>query len=180
MLNFFPIDNPKGQADPTFSRLLAAIEHTVRAESYVHRRVPIAWYRTYDELQRVLAEGRPTVSFAETVQLASRSGMPADPRNSVEKEAQALLRFLHELGILMYFNEPGLDDIVVLDPQWLPPLERARQAAQESALPEAAQGEFGSVLVQSSDAVLLGDEEHKELLEEVDSFRNYNLHCSRS
>ena len=119
LLNFFPIDNPKGQADPTFSRLLAAIEHTVRAESYVHRRVPIAWYRTYDELQRVLAEGRPTVSFAETVQLASRSGMPADPRNSVEKEAQALLRFLHELGILMYFNEPGLDDIVVLDPQWL-------------------------------------------------------------
>ena len=71
LLNFFPIDNPKGQADPTFSRLLAAIEHTVRAESYVHRRVPIAWYRTHDELQRVLAEGRPTVSFAETVQLAS-------------------------------------------------------------------------------------------------------------
>ena len=119
LLNFFPIDNPKGQADPTFSRLLAAIEHTVRAESYVHRRVPIAWYRTYDELQRVLADGRPTVSFTETVQLASQAGMPVDPRNSVEKEVQALLRFLHELGILMYFNEQGLDDIVVLDPQWL-------------------------------------------------------------
>ena len=31
-------------------------------------------------------------------------------------------------------------------------------------LSEAQRGEFGSVLVQSSDAVLLGDEEHKELL----------------
>ena len=26
---------------------------------------------------------------------------------------------MHQLGILMFFNEPGLDDIVILDPEWL-------------------------------------------------------------
>ncbi len=52
----------------------------------------------------------------------------------------------------------------VLDPQWLPPIERARQTAQQSELPETWRGEFGSILVQSSDAVLLGDEQYNELL----------------
>eukprot|EP01046_Picozoa_sp_COSAG06_P020492 COSAG06_NODE_1499_length_9263_cov_2.385312_1_plen_2165_part_10 len=55
-----------------------------------------------------------------------------------------------------------------LDPSWLPPQERARQAVARRSgsdgVSKEARGEFGSIMVQSAGAVLLGDEEHKELL----------------
>jgi len=36
-----------------------------------------------------------------------------------EKELRLFLRFHHTIGTLMYFAEEGIDDIVILDPQWL-------------------------------------------------------------
>eukprot|EP01047_Picozoa_sp_COSAG01_P047861 COSAG01_NODE_4611_length_4879_cov_9.632845_3_plen_851_part_01 len=119
LLWFFPLDNLKGPADPVFNTFLKAVENAVRAEDYVHRRVPIPWYRMYDALQGVLAAKQPTLSFARAVELARDAGLPVSLSLAVEKEVRAELCFLHQLGILMYFDEPGLDDIIVLDPQWL-------------------------------------------------------------
>jgi len=116
MLWFFPIDNTAGHADPVLGMLLAVIEKAIREEQYVHRRIPISWYGMYDELQRVLNSGQPTISFNHAVELAASAGLHT---GGEQTELKAMLRFLHMLGILMYFNEPGLDQVVVLDPQWL-------------------------------------------------------------
>eukprot|EP01047_Picozoa_sp_COSAG01_P002145 COSAG01_NODE_55_length_31115_cov_105.202533_2_plen_1797_part_00 len=119
LLWFFPINNLVGTADPMFSEFLATVEKAVRAEDYVHRRVPIAWYRLYDELQKLLVAEHSTVTFAHALELARIVGLPSHPTRTAETELRALLRFLHELGILMYFDEQGLRDVIVLDPQWL-------------------------------------------------------------
>ena len=116
LLWFFPIDNTAGHADPVLGMLLAVIEKAIREEKYVHRRIPISWYGMYDELKRVLNSGQPTISFSRAVELAAAAGLRI---GGEQTELKALLRFLHMLGILMYFNEPGLDSVVVLDPQWL-------------------------------------------------------------
>jgi hypothetical protein len=119
LLWFFPINNLAGAADPMFSEFLATVEKAVRAEDYVHRRVPIAWYRLYDDLQKLLVAEHSTVTFAEALKMARTVGLPSHPSHTAETELRALLRFLHELGILMYFDEQGLRDVIVLDPQWL-------------------------------------------------------------
>ena len=116
LLWFFPIDNTAGHADPVLGMLLAVIEKAIREEKYVHRRIPISWYGMYDELKRVLNSGQPTISFSRAVELGAAAGLQI---GGEQTELKALLRFLHMLGILMYFNEPGLDSVVVLDPQWL-------------------------------------------------------------
>ena len=70
----------------------------------------------YDELQRVLSSGQPTIPLNRAVELATSAGLHI---GGEQTELKAMLRFLHMLGILMYFNEAGLDQVVVLDPQWL-------------------------------------------------------------
>ena len=108
MLWFFPIDNTAGHADPVLGMLLAVIEQAIREEKYVHRRIPISWYSMYDELQRVLNSDQPTISFKQAVELAAAAGLQT---GGEQTELKAMLRFLHMLGILMYFNEPGLDQV---------------------------------------------------------------------
>ena len=48
----------------------------VRAEDYVHRRVPMVWYRLYDELQSLLSGGQSTVTFTQALALAQMAGLP--------------------------------------------------------------------------------------------------------
>ena len=36
-----------------------------------------------------------------------------------EAQIQVILQFYHDLGDIVYFNEPHLQDLVILDPQWL-------------------------------------------------------------
>ncbi len=47
--------------------------------------------------------------------------MTTIPRLDDEEMVVRAMQFLHELGSLVYFNEPktGLNDIVILDPHWL-------------------------------------------------------------
>lgn len=36
---------------------------------------------------------------------------------ALESEVKDMLRYLHQVGVINYHMEPGLQDIVILDPQ---------------------------------------------------------------
>eukprot|EP01048_Picozoa_sp_COSAG05_P000363 COSAG05_NODE_9_length_39734_cov_180.598067_27_plen_1828_part_00 len=163
LLWFFPLDNLAGSADPVFSAFLSTVETAVREEKYVHQRVPIAWYRMYDKLQTLLLGGQPTVTFLDAVELANTAGLPVDPGRTVEKELRAFLCFLHELGILMYFDEPGLNAVIVLDPQWL--VTAATKIICEFSIHDLPEHRVAARQhARSWNALLLKSELHVELL----------------
>ena len=90
LMFFFPLDNLAGQEDPVFSTVLATVEAAVRKEKYVNRRVPITWYKLYDELQKIVNGGQPTISFSDAVALAEHVGLRVGGKQT---ELKALLRY---------------------------------------------------------------------------------------
>ena len=56
----------------------------------MNRRVPITWYKLYDELQKIVNGGQPTVSFSDAVALAGDVGLRVGGKQT---ELKALLRY---------------------------------------------------------------------------------------
>ena len=113
-LNFFPVDNRTGDADPTVRALREMVDRAVHEDplKYIELRLPVTWLRVHDKL-RVLARTRPTMRIEDVERLArTKCGVP--PR-----DLQLLLRLLHQLGVLLYYDETELRRTVFLDPQWI-------------------------------------------------------------
>ena len=110
-LNFFPVDNRTGGADPTVRALREMVDRAVHEdpEKYIELRLPLPWLRVHDKL-RVLAKTRPIMRIEDVERLAmTRCGVP--PR-----DLQLLLRLLHHLGVLLYYDESELRRTVFLTP----------------------------------------------------------------
>ena len=98
-LNFFPVDNRKGDNDPTVRALREMVDRAVHEDplKYIELRLPLPWLRVHDKL-RVLAKTRPTMRIEDVERLAmTKCGVP--PR-----DLQLLLRLLHQL-VLLYYDE---------------------------------------------------------------------------
>ncbi len=115
---FFPVNNKKNNkkeengTNPT-SRLCCAvtadlmdtIDAHLNKEAYVQAKVPYAWLNTLDTLKKT---EESLVNFSQVEEIACGHG--------VEKEhVKILLKFLHEMGILLWIDEPGVSDVVILD-----------------------------------------------------------------
>ena len=77
--------------------------------------IPIKWLKFEKELQAASKEGHKWISLETAINIASKKC------NIVDKEEfKTLLNFLHDKRILIHFDDtPELDELVVLDPQWL-------------------------------------------------------------
>ena len=71
---------------------------------------PFRWLRFQDVL---LKSGKERMSLEEAVEKAAALGI------TDEQEVKLTLRLFTEVGLLMHFDEPGLGDLVVIQPQWL-------------------------------------------------------------
>ena len=81
-------------------------------QGYVDLPIPLPWLRVHDELRR-RAKTHPTMRIGEIEHFAmTKCAMPP-------QDVRLLLRLLHELGVLLYYDEPMLRLTVFLDPQWL-------------------------------------------------------------
>jgi hypothetical protein len=134
-LSFFPVDNTKNGDDPTVQLLRQKVETLASKEEYIDKQIPHAWLRVLDRLQlhgdtdvSTDADGRASgqrkrprrrLALSEVYEVAIASGIPSSASLSLEEEVGALLDLFHELGMLVHYNEPKLNDIVILDPQWL-------------------------------------------------------------
>mgnify|MGYP002042745096 FL=1 len=129
-LCFFGVENERGFKDETIQRLATAIDRATAGLPIMQRRVPAAWVRAFDELRHRLdgqeADGRggeqqqkqQLISLAEVSSIAAQCGLPTVV-STLEREVRMLLQFLHSIGAVLWFDEPVLRDLVILDAQWV-------------------------------------------------------------
>ena len=82
--------------------------------------VPLAWLKAYDQLSPTArgTVGAQMLPFDKVAEIAASCGVP-HPGLTREAEVCAMLQFFHDLGVLCWFDEPELREIVVLDPKWI-------------------------------------------------------------
>ena len=105
LLCFFPVNNRVGLLDDVVVDLMSAIEKVVRESDYAKEPRPLTWLRAIDELVDTKKSFLP-LDQASSIALA----------NGVEQDAVALfLSFLNEMGVVLWLDEEGLRDVVILD-----------------------------------------------------------------
>ena len=104
-LCFFPVNNLDGQHDDVIVELMSKIENTLNESSYVREPRPLTWLRALDELM-VTKKSFLTLKEASSIAMT----------NGVEKDAIPIfLSFLNDMGMVLWLNEDGFRDVVILD-----------------------------------------------------------------
>jgi GTPase SAR1 family protein len=105
-LCFFPVNNKLGNQDPTVQKLLQLIDKSIDESSYVHVERPLSWFKVLDIFK---SKNVPYLEYSEVVSIVVSCNIP-------DHRVPALLRFFHEMGILMWHDEDSLRDVIVFDP----------------------------------------------------------------
>lgn len=104
-LCFFAVNNVLGRGDEEVLRLSASIEATMKAMPSTRQIVPLPWLAALDELQ---AAGTGSFSLTAATEIAVNAGV-------AHVDIVSWLSFLKEMGILLWLDETGLRDIVIMD-----------------------------------------------------------------
>ena len=103
--SFFPVNDKEGLRDDVVIDLMSAIESVVTEADYVKEPKPLTWLKALDEL---MATKRSYLPMTEVTSIAIANG--------VEKDAISIfLYFLNELGLVLWLDDEGLRDVVILD-----------------------------------------------------------------
>jgi len=111
-LTFYPVDNTLGSSDPVIGELRNDVQRCVSEEAYVKKLIPFEWMQVMDQMQQLTCK---STSLGKIVELSKISGLPSRDI-PLEKEIFAMLKFYHELGLVMHHEEILLRELVVLDP----------------------------------------------------------------
>ena len=116
-LCFFPVDNTNPSL-PQTEHLRTAIVDVTKTLPHINTEVPLRWLHVLETLNAMSKgpDGRQRIHLHELKQLCVACNIPVD---NVDVETHAMLDFFHQLGYVMHFNGPLLDDLIILDPQWL-------------------------------------------------------------
>jgi hypothetical protein len=107
-LNFFPVDNTMGRGDTSVAALMHEMEISLSSDAVVQQRKPLTWLQMIDKLG-ICTEESCFLSLQKVQAIAISTGIP-------EEDVPSLLRFLHEMGMIMWHEDEGLRDVVILDP----------------------------------------------------------------
>ena len=105
-LCFFPIDNTLSRDDPVMKSVMTAIESSMNDADYTHQLVPLSWMKTLDEVTNLK---RSSITIEEYSSIASSCQVSSS-------DELDLLRYFHEMGYLMWHDQPFLRDVIILDP----------------------------------------------------------------
>ena len=114
----FFVDNTKSGSDnesPDVMRLRGEILAVAEKMPQMKKPIPLKWLRYEKILQLLSKEGYKWIPIKQSRQIASdECGIDDD------EQFRTVLNFLHDQRILIHFSEkPELDNMVILDPQWL-------------------------------------------------------------
>jgi GTPase SAR1 family protein/DNA-binding Lrp family transcriptional regulator len=110
-LNFFPVDNKKRFFESTtLTQLLHKIEITMMESEEVKQEIPLIWMKALDEIREPAKRLKTRfLWFEEVTEIAEKLGISLE-------EVSELLRYLYEMGVIIWIEEPGLREVVILDP----------------------------------------------------------------
>jgi hypothetical protein len=104
-LSFYAVDNTKGRDDVATKQLLKDVERVISEAAYVKEEKPLVWLQVLD---RLAAAKKSFLTLKEAEQAAVSCGMG-------KEELPNLLRFLHEMGALMWHEDEALRNVIILD-----------------------------------------------------------------
>ena len=118
LADFFVVDNTKSGSQfecLEVARLREVVLAVAKELPHVNEVIPIKWLRYEKCLETLKNERHHCISLTKAKQLASKVC-----RINKDSEILTLLNFLHDLRLLIHFDDTSeLNDVVVLDPQWL-------------------------------------------------------------
>lgn len=118
LCDVFVVDNTKSGSEfecEEVARLRKEVLAVARELPHVNEIIPIKWLRYEKCLETLRNERHHCISLEQAKHLASKECI-------INKDSEffTLLNYLHDLRLLIHFDDtPELNDVVVLDPQWL-------------------------------------------------------------
>jgi GTPase SAR1 family protein len=103
---FYPVDNREGRNDGSIQQILLNMEQEIEKSWFVNEELPLVWLKVIDQMKSL---SQPSLTYSTVVNLAKESQMS-------EKSVPFFLKFLQEMGIAMWHDEPSLRDVIILDP----------------------------------------------------------------
>lgn len=82
------------------------VEREIDSSDYVHEEMLISWLQSYDNLK---AENKYVFNYEEVLEITGYLGVE-------DTNVPKMLSFLHGMGMLMWHEEEGLRDVVIMDP----------------------------------------------------------------
>ena len=104
-LFFFPIKNICSQQDDFLMNLMKNIEDKIKESDYVKQPRPLLWLKVLDEL---IGTEKKILTLNEASSIATANAVK-------EEDVPYLLKFLNEMGVVLWLDEEGLRDVVILD-----------------------------------------------------------------
>ena len=121
-LSFFPVDNTRAQRDPVMKAVMQRVKEVAQAEEYMKRRVPFAWMKLIEEIdERRVTHRQAIMTLSDVYELGRSCGLP-NPGFTLDQEVRYCLIYLSRIGLVMWFNQPGLSDLVIIVSYHHPPL----------------------------------------------------------
>ncbi|CAH1787734.1 unnamed protein product [Owenia fusiformis] len=113
---YFAVDN-QSDDDSELNELKEKIVELAEEQRFWGQEVPIKWLlleKRLIEFKVGTADQHPRhfLKFDEVAKIGFKEGLDED-------SVRACLEFYHSVGDIIYFNEINLNDLVILDPQWL-------------------------------------------------------------
>ena len=106
-LAFFPVSNVDGRARcPVTRQVIAKIEAAIESSEYTKKKLPLSWLHCMDELNKIKDSFLPMEQVKHIA--CNLCGVRVD-------HLIPLLKFMHEMGALLWIDEPGLRDIIIID-----------------------------------------------------------------
>ena len=118
LCDVFVVDNTKSGSRsecPEVMRLREEVLAVAEALPHVNEVIPIKWLRYEKALKILKNNGNKCISLAQAKRIMSKVCSISN-----DGEMLTLLNFLHDLRLLIHFDDTSeLNDVVVLDTQWL-------------------------------------------------------------
>ena len=108
-LNAFVVDNTNGRNDPSVQSLMSSIKAVVEGHPIVNQKVPLAWLKLLDSFTALVESQTGAIPFNGAKEIAVGLGIPDDGVDDA-------LRFLHDMGVILWHDEEGLRTTVILEP----------------------------------------------------------------
>ncbi|XP_062587851.1 uncharacterized protein LOC134249530, partial [Saccostrea cucullata] len=101
--------------EETFDKIRSKILEIAKDEDILTQKIPTSWIYLERKIMDLRKEGKKVLNFKEVKQLNRFCTLNLKD----EKAIKVFLQFHHAIGNMLYYDEKGLDDIIILNPQWL-------------------------------------------------------------
>ncbi len=113
--NIFVVDNKNGHATE-FEQMRKCVKHLIEEQPSWGAQRPIRWLKLEADMKQAIEQmvQKPVkhLMFEKVTELAKVYQMDRD-------ELSSCLLFLHSVGDLIWFSDKHLENMIILDPQWL-------------------------------------------------------------